>query len=285
MDLTHSMDLIQLSGTLNNINTRNEIQTATKEMMDTFNKLNEEYNKIAEITILDKYFQHHLNLDEEKVFLMINKAKKDIKHINEQTSKLKQMLGEYDEYKNYCKELNDGIEKIKNIYENLSKKINTNINISVKLDLNRQLFSFDFLNQIKCLENDIDTFIFKIEQELTNNYKKISDFKRLVKFCLKDDDKPQLINICSICVTNRINTCLNPCGHTFCLNCINKMNNKCGMCRNNIISKIKIFLEYEDSNENEETYDASGNFAGFSGFNNSNELLPSHTFETYHHIQ
>ena len=85
-------------------------------------------------------------------------------------------------------------------------------------------------------------------------------------------------NMCSICVTRKINTCLNPCGHTFCLTCVDKMNNKCGMCRASFISKIKMYIvddyameESEDESESNETASITG-IIGFDGFSN---LTPS----------
>ena len=60
--------------------------------------------------------------------------------------------------------------------------------------------------------------------------------------------------ICNICCNQKINTCLISCGHTFCLKCVEKMNNKCAMCRNTFSSKIKMFIddmESEDENEDD----------------------------------
>lgn len=77
--------------------------------------------------------------------------------------------------------------------------------------------------------------------------------------------------MCSVCVTRKINTCLNPCGHTFCLVCVEKMNNKCGMCRASFISKIKMYIaddkDIEDSdNETNNTNDHQVVVGIFDGF-------------------
>ena len=78
-------------------------------------------------------------------------------------------------------------------------------------------------------------------------------------------------NMCSVCVTRKINTCLNPCGHTFCLACVDKMNNKCGMCRASFISKIKMYIaddeDADDSdNESNNVNEAQDTIGGFDGF-------------------
>jgi hypothetical protein len=48
-------------------------------------------------------------------------------------------------------------------------------------------------------------------------------------------------NKCSICFNNTISHCCNPCGHTYCTDCINKTNN-CYICRGIIRNKIKLYL-------------------------------------------
>lgn len=55
------------------------------------------------------------------------------------------------------------------------------------------------------------------------------------------DEQIDHLNICSICLTNIISYCCNPCGHTYCSGCIFKTEN-CYICRSAIISKIKIFI-------------------------------------------
>jgi hypothetical protein len=51
------------------------------------------------------------------------------------------------------------------------------------------------------------------------------------------DDK----NKCTICFNNTISHCCNPCGHTYCSDCIDKTNN-CYICRAIIHNKIKLYL-------------------------------------------
>ena len=56
---------------------------------------------------------------------------------------------------------------------------------------------------------------------------------------------------CKICYTNKVNTCINPCGHLFCDMCLNNLaDNSCPLCRNNMIGKIKIYgIGDHESNE------------------------------------
>lgn len=48
--------------------------------------------------------------------------------------------------------------------------------------------------------------------------------------------------LCSICFENDVKIVFNPCGHTFCEECSNKLN-ICATCRSHIVGRIKFFLE------------------------------------------
>jgi len=48
-------------------------------------------------------------------------------------------------------------------------------------------------------------------------------------------------NKCTICFNNTISHCCNPCGHTYCSDCIDKTNN-CYICRAIIHNNIKLFF-------------------------------------------
>jgi hypothetical protein len=48
-------------------------------------------------------------------------------------------------------------------------------------------------------------------------------------------------NLCIICYNNKINSCCNPCGHTYCNKCIYFAKN-CYICNNDINSIIKIYI-------------------------------------------
>ena len=47
---------------------------------------------------------------------------------------------------------------------------------------------------------------------------------------------------CSICLTESISHTVNPCGHTFCTNCIKKMNTTCYLCRGQIKDRIRLYF-------------------------------------------
>jgi hypothetical protein len=56
---------------------------------------------------------------------------------------------------------------------------------------------------------------------------------------LKDELKNK--NNCSICLENEISTACFPCGHTYCISCIDNTN-KCHICRTYIKNIERIYL-------------------------------------------
>jgi hypothetical protein len=234
----------------------------TKMMMDKFNALNEQYNKQAcGIYSPDS----KLNMDEEDVFKMINKAYYDINLINTDIENFKNLLEKYNNFDKECEEVS---KTIQNLYD-LQKKIVTNdilYLLEVPAIMNN---NFDEMNSyILQLRDKIKSKRYELDDKIGESHNKLTTFNRLILKCIKTDDKKNYKNICTICITNRIDTCLNTCGHTFCSECISRMGTKCGMCRNHITSKIKLFMnEYEDDNCNNENETQSGIQSYGFGFN------------------
>jgi len=238
--------------------TRTE-ENEKREMMAKFERLNEEYNKMAQINYSGKFCEediaNKLNLNEQNVFFMIGKAKQDIKNIRNKNKKLNEQITEYERYQKRASDLIESMEKINELYIKLERDLRPKpelVSMNTRLDANEHFVNNAVKNKLIDLKCEIDTLIDKTLEEFTNNNKKISDFSNLVRKCFEPEDVIREKNICNICVTHKINTCLNPCGHTFCLSCANKMNNSCAMCRKSVASKIKMFIiDDDDANEEE----------------------------------
>jgi hypothetical protein len=48
--------------------------------------------------------------------------------------------------------------------------------------------------------------------------------------------------ICAICIMKHVGYAIVPCGHTFCEQCVRRMNYECGICRTRIKERMKIFI-------------------------------------------
>ena len=127
------------------------------------------------------------------------------------------------------KDLNPTQEKMNNNYEEISMKKINNINDSI-------LYSQNLI-----LENDLKIY------ELQNGIKELQNMIRLKEIIEveKEQDNPDNKNkiLCNICCEKRIEFCVNPCGHCYCVDCNNQLLLNCHTCRGPVNSKIKIYYE------------------------------------------
>lgn len=160
-------------------------------------------------------------------------------------------------------------------YEELKKEC---VELYVELETNSpsgNTFESDFFlpTEITDIKDRMFDITSKINDETTkaSEYKKyIINYKELFSNLINDinDDNKSKLGaseyICTICYVNTINTCLNPCGHLFCDECVDKhysiattlsistpANNllyKCPTCRRIIKSKIKMFFQNDTNN-------------------------------------
>jgi hypothetical protein len=224
--------------------TRDELDQ--DKLLAQFQKLNSQYNKMIETQITNKT-EGKLNFKEDDVFYMIKKAREEIKFITKENNEISNTLKEYNSSLN---ELNDIIEIGKKITEKYYKLSSTTqpYNVLNKLCIKNKLIPNEIEDNIIKFKNDLKVEIDEMSKKIKDNKKRISDFNKLVFDSLNENNdetnmqKNERINICSVCMTHKINICLNPCGHTFCSKCVRKMNSTCGMCRSNYFTQIKLFI-------------------------------------------
>lgn len=233
-------------------------------MMDKFNKLNEKYNNSVEnsFSVVSEYQYDILNLKNEDLMYFLNKAKSELRTCKNNMNNINKELGNYGVFLENINNLKKSTETTNKIYDNLLLKSDT-ILIKNRSSLTKNFYLSEKEILINDLKNEIEQKIENLKEEFSKNLNFIVRFKQLL---LKASPDEKIKNYCNICATNKINICVNPCGHTFCQSCADKMNN-CGMCRGNIISKIKLYIEesQEDDNLDYEIYDIEP----FSGFNNN----------------
>ena len=100
------------------------------------------------------------------------------------------------------------------------------ISINKIIEQNKKLL---YINENQII-NDLETLHYSPKLlEIRNNI--INELKKEL------EEK----NKCTICFNNTISHCCNPCGHTYCTDCIDKTNN-CYICRAIIRNKIKLYL-------------------------------------------
>jgi hypothetical protein len=168
---------------------------------------------------------------------------------DENLDKLKEL---YDKFIHEFKEKQQIYYDNKIIYE---KEINNCKSNMKKLDLIIQFIreldkdcndqeTGELLNNLKILSNKIENSdnILEAKKEYVKSRKNIQKSLNLIK-------KLNIVNTsnaCPLCLTNSVNVYLNPCGHTCCEECYEKVknnhNNKCFICRDFIINKKPIYF-------------------------------------------
>lgn len=240
-----------------------------KERMNQYNNFGFETTSIEDIKVNNVCL---LDLNDADIMTIVDKTmyelkmyKTNVNNINKQTENYEEILNDMNNFRKMLKSLEEK-------YIGLMHKT-TLIHSEHKLPFIKH-FGLDEETGKK-----FDLFVLEIENSLekqrdllTMNLNKINRIKKFIRNGMSQE-KEQMKNICSICVTNKVDICINPCGHTFCQSCTNKMN-RCSMCRGQITTKIKLFLDDQDDDTfgdavnsvNTVTGDTTGTVSGFTGF-------------------
>ena len=166
---------------------------------------------------------------------------------------IKLLIDDYDKfYENYKKEQSKYFE----FEKNLNMEINNSKNNIKKLDM---IVSFmkDFdgdvcpdglteniIGNMKVLSKNIEenSKILNIRKEYINSRKIINKYLSFIKKM----NKMNTANLCPLCLTNAVNIYLNPCGHTCCDSCYEKLETnhekKCFLCRCKIMQKNSLYF-------------------------------------------
>ena len=220
------------------------MDNSNTNMMQKFNELALKYKNYSK-KINTKNKNKNVNKKPNKNILqtMSNIVLK-IKNYEKIISELKNENDVYNDFNKLCNEFID-INRKRNI---LIDKIQKSLVLST---LNIEPTKLD--NEDKTLLFVQDA-LFKSNEKFYNNdnkiakrQEKINNFKKLINVCIEDKYKD--ISLCQNCLKNKINNCLNPCGHTFCNECSTKMQN-CPNCKSSIYSKIKICFNNDNDNTN-----------------------------------
>jgi len=135
-------------------------------------------------------------------------------------------------------------DEINNSKSNL-KKLDLIIQFIRELDkdCNDQLTE-EILNNFKTLSNKLenDKNIITARINYIKTRKEIDNHLNLIKKI----NSLNVSNTCPLCLTNSVNIYLNPCGHTCCDDCYERLlvnnDNKCFLCRSNIMNKNSLYF-------------------------------------------
>ena len=169
------------------------------------------------------------------------------------SDKLVKLTDLYDDFKK------EYLEKQSQYFES-EKKMNNMINDS-KTNIKKLDVVMDFMKTLdteECDDGLNSTIIENIKKyteklndnerltEAKNNY--IQMRKEIVKYLnvIKKLNSVNVTNTCPTCLTNPVNIYLNPCGHTLCDDCYNRISNdherKCFLCRTRVMNKSPLYF-------------------------------------------
>ncbi len=169
------------------------------------------------------------------------------------SDKLVKLTDLYDDFKK------EYLEKQSQYFES-EKKMNDMINNS-KTNIKKLDVVMDFMKTLDTEECDdglnstiienIKKYTEKLNEneklsEAKNNYIKMR--KEMVTYLnvIKKLNNLNVTNTCPTCLTNPVNIYLNPCGHTLCDDCYNRISNdherKCFLCRTRVMNKSPLYF-------------------------------------------
>ncbi len=169
------------------------------------------------------------------------------------SDKLIKLTDLYDEFKKEYLEKQTQYFESEKIMNNMINNAKTNIKkLDVVAEFMKSLDTEDCDDGLNStiIEN-IKKYTEKLNEndkltEVKNNY--IQKRKEIVKYLnvIKKLNTLNVTNTCPTCLTNPVNIYLNPCGHTLCDDCYDRIsyNNgmKCFICRNRVINKNPLYF-------------------------------------------
>ena len=159
------------------------------------------------------YFMKYFDLKQKELLKIEKKFFEEIKKNKEDVKQINQLI----EYFGILKDKYDDSEENRETYDNMLK------------------FANNILN---------DSKIVSVKEEFIIRKREMLQYLDIIKYL----NKANVGNTCSLCLTNNVNFYFNPCGHTCCEECLNKMgiqlrlqDSQCVFCRKNIYETKKLY--------------------------------------------
>ena len=158
-------------------------------------------------------FMKYFDLKQKELLKIEKKFFEEIKKNKEDVKQINQLI----EYFGILKDKYDDSEENRETYDNMLK------------------FANNILNNSK---------VNSVKEEFIIRKREMLQYLDIIKYL----NKANVGNTCSLCLTNNVNFYFNPCGHTCCEECLNKMgiqlrlqDTQCVFCRKNIYDTKKLY--------------------------------------------
>lgn len=231
------------------------------EMMKRFNTLNEEYNRRMEKIFIPQSGDRNSFIDDEdnsRQFLesILVKMNDEFNIMLDKMNKLIDQRNIYETHRSKCNSLIEKLRECNNLYSDLMSSELKTFRPETNHD-NKELIGENIITPLSLLSKNLESDINIISIDIQTLRHKLLSFQKFVSNVSQIKSSKLL---CSICYTNQISHCLNPCGHTFCKTCIDRMLRICAGCRTNYNSTTKLFIQ-EDNEPEILNLDVSGNYS------------------------
>jgi vacuolar-type H+-ATPase subunit I/STV1 len=212
-----------------------------------FNRLNEEYNKIA----IEGYGDFHNEFLEEdtKEYTYLQTLKEVNNTFDSKFNSLKleqEHIKKLEDYKNKIECLLKLIQDVDKQYNSFVEESQFSFNRSDIPRIEPRKTDTENLQNVYIAVNDIIR-IHTAKISIINQ--NITEYKKVIDNCLLAEQKKTVISeynnnklLCSICYINDIDIAIVPCGHTFCGKCTEQMTAGCFMCQKQVHSKVRLFI-------------------------------------------
>ena len=266
MDLNYSYDNIYnnmtLTGNNNNVAYDYIIDNIDSTInMDICNNNASDISDVSEIIMIKNKLINILNDNSITNNKNINSSnvsdEPEAEEVSEEVSEevkepdiLTEIFNLYDTFKKqYLEEQDNYISSEKNLNK-LIDESKSNIN---KLDL-----IIKFMNELKENDEEDKILIESLKQKsksieendriVESKKRYINSRKKILKYLdfIKKINSMNVGNVCPLCLTNNVNIYLNPCGHTCCDDCYERLvsthEKKCFLCRNHILNTNPLYF-------------------------------------------
>lgn len=225
-------------------NLKHDFQLIKKELLKFMNNDNIDVEEIEEDIIIHEAKELSKEDSENKEEEELSKEDTD-KNIDE-------LLNNYDKFlKNYSKvqenyfyaekELKNDINKTKTDIKMLNSSIEYAENITKDYLQNTDTTLIDSLKSLgNIIKNNTNTY-----EKKKNYVKKRKEVEKYINIIEKMN--LNISNTCTICMNNNVDRYFNPCGHTCCEKCINRISEydnrlTCLICRVNVMEVRKLYF-------------------------------------------
>ena len=227
------------------------------EPLDMFSSMN---NISEPICIANNLTEEPIQIRENLMNILNNKSilpiddpefkDESCKEIDDIISKLKGFTKDFDTLQ---KDLDEAYQKYEDCFENTNKDIQK-INNSIQL-IETCSKEYDTDSSTKSIIDSLKDYIKTINE---NNKLSITKEEYIKKrkllnkhiYLMNSINGYNTSAICPICITNKIDSYCNPCGHTACRKCLDKASNivnninhnKCPICRDHVMDIRKLYF-------------------------------------------